>query len=165
MIYYIKDKYKSIRHWYKTCGKYKEHWQFVWFSMFNCFPWDSSYKLKTEYYWLKKSLRYFSEQSYCAKDKNDQIIRYQKICIGLLETILDIRDFWYFDVLNKVTVLTVPVNTKNHHRFPYIVNDYTENRKYESIELYKHSEDEYYKLKAKHLYYKIIREFQDEWWD
>lgn len=163
--YKPKDIYKSIRHWIYTCGKYKQHWKFVSYCMFHCYPWDSDYFLKMQYEWLKKSQAYFNDNCYCSEDKlNNEINRYQRIAIGLLEIMLDIREYWTYDTEAHKIVMHVPYNTRNMYRFPYLgIN--INGKQGMSIDMYEHSPDEYYKYKARYLYFKILRDYSGSWWD
>ena len=161
---YPKKIYKDIRHWYYTCAVYLDHWKNVNYNMFHCFPWDNSYFLKSQYYWIKKSLSYFENNPWCSEDKTEEIIRYQKICLGLLEIMLDIRDFWDYDCDNHNVKMKVYYNIKNKHRFPYRGIS-IDGKSSMTTQMYDHNPDEFYKAKAKYLYYKILRDYSENWWD
>ena len=60
--------------------------------------------------------------------------------------------------------MKVPVNLKNKHRFPYMGIDMNGNKKM-STDIYENCPDEYYKQKAKYLYFKILRDYSENWWD
>lgn len=162
--YKPKDIYSIIRHWIKTCGKYKTHWRFASYSMFHCYPWDYCYFLELQYEWIKKSQEYFNDYCYCSEEKKDEINRYQRIALGCLEIILDKKDYWDYDTKNHKIVMKVPVNLKNKHRFPYMGIDMNGNKKM-STDIYENCPDEYYKQKAKYLYFKILRDYSENWWD
>lgn len=162
--YKPKDIYRSIRHWCYTCGKYKEHWKFASHAMFHNYPWDFDYFLEIQYEWIKKSQAYFKNRPYCSEEKSDEINRYQKICLGLLEIMLDKREYWEYDSENHKSIMKIPVNLKNKQRFPYRGIDLNGNT-YMSTDIYDRNPEEYYKYKAKYLYFKIIRDYADNWWD
>jgi len=161
-----KEIYKNIRHWIRVCGQFRTHWQLVTYSLFHCYPWDYEYFLELQYKWIKKSNQYFNKFNYCSEEKKSEINRYQNICIGLLEIILDKRDFHDYDTKNHKVIMKIPVNLKNKHRFPYMGIDPMTGKKYwNCTQMYENSPDEYYKYKAKYLYYKILRDYADDWWD
>lgn len=160
------DIYKTIRHWLRVCCRFKTHWHFVNYAMFHCHPWDYSYFLNIQYEWLKKSQEYFNHYNYCSEDKKNEINRYQRICIGLLEIMLDKREYWDYDIENKKVIMKIPVNLKNKHRFPYSgINPETGKTVWNCTDIYEHNPDEYYKYKAKYLYFKILLEHAESWWD
>ena len=163
-IYWPKERYKDIRHWCKTCGKYKQHWKFASYCMFHCYPWDQDFLLRLQYEWLKKSQVYFNDHAYCSEDKLKDINKYQRICINLLEIMLNIRDYWDYDNKEKGVIMKIPYNIKNKDRFPYRGIDF-EGNECMSTDMYKDNPDEYYKYKAKYLYFKILRDYSEEWWD
>lgn len=169
IVWYTIDKpkeiYGDIRHWFKTCAKYRSHWKFGVYSLFHCYPWDFSYFLESQYYWLNKSQEYFNDKCYCSEEKLYEINRYQRICIGLIEIILDKRKYWDYDFENKKSIMLVRYNLKNKHRFLYEGVDIKGNYHYPCTEIYEENPEEYYKYKAKYLYFKILREKADNWWD
>ena len=170
IVWYTYDKpkciYKDIRHWFRVCGRFKTHWQLVSYSLFHCHPWDFYYFLELQYRWIKKSNKYFNTYQYCSDEKKDEINHYQNICLGLLEIMLDKRDFYEYDTKNHKTILKIPVNTKNKHRFPYIgVDPETGCDVYNCTQMYDSSPEELYKNKAKYLYYKILKDHGENWWD
>ena len=169
IIYYVidvpKQTYKDIRHWWKTCGKYKQHWKFASYCFFHCYPWDSDYFLKMQYEWLKKSQVYFNDKCYCSEEKlNNEINKYQRKCIGLLETMLNIRDYWDYDNTNKGVIMKIPYNIKNKERFPYRGID-SEGNEIMATDIYERNPEEYYKYKARYLYFNILRDYSEAWWD
>ena len=169
-IYYIYDKpkeiYKDIRHWIRVCAQFRTHWQLVNYSLFHCHPWDYLYFLELQYKWIKKSNQYFNKFDYCSEEKKAEINRYQNICIGLLEIILDKRDFYDYDIKSHKVIMKIPVNLKNKHRFPYRGIDPMTGKEYwNCTQMYEKAPDEYYKYKAKYLYFKILRDYSGEWWD
>lgn len=168
IVFYTIDKpkkiYQDIRHWIRCCAKYIQHWKFVFYCCFHCYPWDQDFLLRLQYEWIKKSQVYFNDHAYCSEDKLKEINRYQKICLGLLEIMLDKRDFSDYDMKNHKVIMNVPYNLKNKERFPYIGIDINGN-KILSTDIYENSPDEYYRYKARYLYYKILRDYSDNWWD
>ena len=159
-----KKIYKDIRHWCHTCGRFKSHWHFANYSMFHCYPWDFNYFLRIQYEWIKKSQQYFNNTCYCSEEKLNEINRYQKICLGLIEIMLDDRDYWHWDDKNKKSVCDIYINLRNKHRFPYRGIDFN-GKSCMSTDIYDKYPEEYYKYKAKYLYFKILRDFADNWWD
>ena len=155
---------RDIMNWILTCGKYKSHWKFVWYCCFHCYPWDKDFMIKTQYYWLKKSQEYFNNRCYCSEDKLNEINRYQRICIGLIEIMLDIRDYWDYDMKSKKVIMKIPYNLKNKERFPYKGID-ANGKECMATDIYENFPDEYYKYKARYLYYKILKNYSDNWWD
>ena len=169
IVFYTVEKpkkiYLDIRHWWKTCGKYKQHWKFVSYCCFYCYPWDNAYFLRTQYEWIKKSQAYFNDKCYCSDEKlNNEINRYQRKCLGLLEIMLDIREYWDYDYEEKKIIMKTSYNIKNKERFPYRGID-AEGNEHMSTDMYENNPEEYYKYKAKYLYYKILRDYSDSWWD
>lgn len=168
LVWYIYYKpmsaYKTVRHWIYTCGRYKSHWQFANDAMFHNYPWDFSYFYEIQYAWIKKSYDYFKTHSWCSEEKNNRVLKYQKICLGLLEIILDKREFWSYDLEEKKVVMHVPCNLRNKDRFKSLCFDQN-GRQYLSSENYEKFPDDYYRTKAQYLYFKIINERVSEWWD
>lgn len=165
IFYKFENVYKDIKHWWKTCGKYKEHWKFVFYSCFHCYPWDSDFFLRIQYEWLKKSQAYFNDQCYCSEEKlNNEINRYQRIAIGCLEIMLDLRNYWDYDINEHRVIMHVPYNIKNKHRFPYRGFN-LEGREIMATDIYENNPEEYYKYKARYLYFKILRDYSGGWWD
>ena len=161
-----KERYGDIKHWFRVCARFKTHWQLVSYSLFHCHPWDFEYFLELQYKWIKKSNQYFNKFDYCSEYKKYEINRYQNICIGLLEIMLDKRDFHEYDSENHQVIMKIPVNLKNKHRFPYIgIDPENGNNVYGCIDMYDRAPDEYYKNKAKYLYFRILRDYADNWWD
>lgn len=164
-IYYQpRGVYRSIRHWFITCAKYKAHWKFANNATFHNYPWDFSYFYGIQRDWIKKSYAYFKNGGYCSDEKSNDILRYQKICLGLLDIILDERDFWDYDMKNHKIILHIPVNLKNKKRFPIMCID-AKGRSFMSTEYFDKNPEEYYRHKAQCLYYKILNERSGEWWD
>ena len=158
--------YKDILHWFRVCFRFKTHRHFANYAMFHCHPWDYYYFLEIQYEWLKKSQEYFNHYNYCSKEKKADINRYQRICIGLLEIILEKKDYKEYDAENKKVIMKVPVNLKNKHRFPYCgINVETGKTVWNCTDIYDNCPDEYYKYKAKYLYFKILRDYAENWWD
>jgi len=168
IIFYTIDKPKKIkgdiRHWCKTCGKYLQHWKFVWYCCFYCYPWDHDFFLHLQYEWLKKSQVYFNDKCYCSEEKLQEINRYQRISIGLLEIMLDIRDYWDYDSDKREVIMKIPYNLKNKERFPYRGIDLN-GKECMATDIYEKNPDEYYKYKARYLYFKILRDYAGNWWD
>lgn len=165
-IYWPMERYKDIRHWFRVCARFKTHWQLVSYSLFHCHPWDSYYFFELQYRWIKKSNQYFNKFNYCGEEKKSEINRYQRICIGLLEIMLDKREFHDYDMKNHKVIMKIPVNLKNKHRFPYIgIDPETGVNVYGCTQMYDNSPDEYYKNKAKYLYFRILRDHCESWWD
>lgn len=163
-IYKPKKIYKDIKHWWRTCGKYLQHWKFVSYCCFHCYPWDSGFFLRLQYEWLKKSQTYFNDKCYCSQEKLDnEINKYQRKCIGLLEIMLDIREYWDYDI-KKGVIMKIPYNLKNKERFPYRGID-SEGNEFMSTDIYERNPEEYYKYKARYLYFKILRDYSESWWD
>lgn len=165
-ILYIKtiEIYKDVYHWYKTCGKYIQHWKFVMYCMFHCYPWDFTFFYRLQYEWLKKSQIYFNDKCYCSEEKINRINKYQRKCISLLEIILNIKDYWDYDHKKKGVIMKIPYNLKNKERFPYIGID-SDGNEILKTDIYEKNPDEYYKYKAIYLYHKILKERAGEWWD
>jgi hypothetical protein len=168
LVWYVYDKpmdiYKTVRHWIYTCGRYKSHWKFAFDAMFHNYPWDFSYFYNIQYDWIKKSYDYFKTNSYCSEDKTNSVLKYQKICLGLLEIINEKREFWSYDLEKKEVVMHIPFNLRNKDRFPALYRDYN-GRQFLSSKNHDRFPEEYYKTKAQYLYYKIISERISEWWD
>jgi hypothetical protein len=164
IIFYCIDKpkkiYKDIRHWWICCGRYIQHWKFVSFCLFHCYPWDENFFLRIQYEWIKKSNKYFNTKCWCSEEKLKDINRYQKISLGLLEIILDIREYWEYDYDKHEVVMKIPCNLKNKNRFPYrgVNNE-------ELTNMYDNHPEEYYKFKARYLYTKILSYYSINWWD
>lgn len=162
---YPQKIYRDVRHWWRCCGKYLDHWRFVWYAMFHCYPWDSSYMFNIERAWIRKSNSYFnSGKAWCGEEKIEEINKYQKICLGLLDTITDKREFWDYDLEAHKVVMKIPVNMRNKHRFPYRGVD-ANGKSCMSTDIYEMCPDEYYRMKAQYLYYKILNEYAGNWWD
>ena len=169
IVFYTVEKpkkiYRDIRHWWRTCGKYLQHWKFVCYACFHCYPWDSDFFLRVQYEWLKKSQKYFNDKCYCSEEKlNNEINRYQRIAMGCLEIMLDIRKYWNYDSNNHKVIMKVPYNLKNKERFPYLGIDF-KGHSGMSTDIYERNPEEYYKYKARYLYFKILRDYAGNWWD
>lgn len=72
IIWYIwdkpKDYYRTVRHWWRCCGRNPWHWKGVWHSMFHSYPWDYIFFWDEQYYWIKKSQWYFENTEQIISD-------------------------------------------------------------------------------------------------
>jgi hypothetical protein len=60
--------------------------------------------------------------------------------------------------------MKIPYNLKNKERFPYRGIDLN-GKECMATDIYEKNPDEYYKYKARYLYFKILRDYAGNWWD
>lgn len=140
-------------------------------------PWDHSYLYQLEYEKIKEMVQY--HEAHKSFVDVEYVIRDMKLCLSLLEIMLERRSLFHFDG-NLIFVDTeekdedgnplkelkgspdfkyrcdVKVNLRNMKRF--VSNE----KAYESYNKMPH---ELYELKAKRLYHKIRYERDGTWWD
>lgn len=140
-------------------------------------PWDYSYLYQLEYEKIKEMVQY--HEAHKSFVDVEYVIRDMKICLSLLEIMLERRSLFHFDGMlvpvdtgekdedgNPLKELKetsdfkyhcdVNVNLRNMKRFVSDENAY---------KFYTNMPHELYELKAKRLYHKIRYERDGGWWD
>lgn len=151
---YIGIMFNTFVCWFNLNVKNPYTWKLMYYSIFKTYPFDYSYiyiilKLK-----IQQSNYYFKHHcKYLDNDYINRIVKYQDICISLIDIMVDDKGIYKLLDNGKWECL-VYVNTKNYKRFVKynVFND----------ELYK---DDLYKQKATYLLSKILCEKSIEWWD
>ena len=165
--FHIKDKYQTIRYWFQVNFN-KYHFKMVW-EAFKGFPHDHSYMWRLERAKLIEMKRYFIYSSDTFSHEGD--IYWINVCIKLLDILIE-DDLWEYQtedgkVYNSDDIIEAPfdsliavfnryVNVKNQTRF---FNVYTDEDIYNSYKHYLYTE------KVKHLYYEILKNKINDWWD
>lgn len=170
---WTKERYKDVRHWFRVCARFKSHWKLVNYVLFHCYPWDFYYFMELQKLWIDKSNEYFKHFDYCDEDKKAEILKYQRICSRLIDIITENYNdlkWWDFDEETHKITPKIHINMRNSYRFPYRgIDPQTGNDVWNCTEMYKNDNGackvEYYKIKAKYLYFKIIKDYADNWWD
>lgn len=129
----------DIKHWFLFITKRKSI-KLVKESLVS-YPYDWVYFLNLQKVKLEQMLEYFTFSQVC---DNNQIIKYIKICINLIDIITD-----------NNYVKPSYINYNNMHRFISPVH----------TDYYKDFQCEYYAEKAKALYFNILNNKLFTWWD
>lgn len=169
-IYYKpKHVYRSIRHWIRVNGN-KTHLKNVWDHMWNVFPWDYSYIYTLTRGQLVEALNYFqSGNSFSPNDK--RIAEKIRLALSLIDIFTERKELWDYDHTNdkklcKPKIYYFKVNMNNKDRFKQKLQNIDDPSKYSySSSYYDNYPEELYKEKARRLYYRLMQEYSEEWWD
>ena len=160
-IYKPMEIYRSIKHWWKCNGQNPYHWKLVWYCMFHHYSWDNSFNWQITKLYIQKSRKYFETHRYASERRVADIIKWQTICINLLDIILENREIWDWD--DNGYKCLVKVNMRNTTRFAYRCTDYRTGKIVMSIASYELEPHELYMAKARRLLLRILDEKSDEW--
>lgn len=193
IIYYLidkpKDKYYSIRHWFK-CNWNKQHYRLV-KQAFVSYGWDFGYLTQLEELQIDKALYWFEHHQIMVDEEYEQImrtLRWAKHCIHYINDDFDLYTFTgdlksvpvekdpetgkLVDSDNqdaelhrldfkdhKYHYLGPKVNTRNAKRF--LNPEFVESKYFQEG----NGLSELYVAKCRHLYYKIREQYTELWWD
>lgn len=168
------DVYYSIRNFFNYKLR-RSHLNVV-KEAFNGYPYDFEFMLELEYAKLKEMLDYHERSHIICEEERKRIIWQLKLAISLLEIISEKRDIFHYDFNENQPLLKekcefgyklledfdsryhcdVNVNTRNVDRFAQ--------NEWEKGYMLK-SPHELYMMKARHLYYRVREQYEQEWWD
>lgn len=159
--YACQRAYQDLRCWFHHNFN-MSHWNLVKESI-TSYPFDYSYFYSIQLVKLRQMYEYFRKSDLTESDKI--VARDIKLAISLLEIFCEYRDLYHYeyslkdsrwlDVFgrNAKYVCDVKVNTRNINRFDH---------KKIVVEKFPH---ELYIEKAKTLYFKILKERSQNWWN
>lgn len=152
--------YNKTRNYFKYFTKYK--WRVIWEAI-KTQPYDYGYLLKLEKAKLKEMEYYFKHSNISFEDK--RIAHDIKLAIKLLDIIDQTKDLFTFDyvtmeekddeiiVKGSEYICLVDVNLRNKDRFG------------KDNDLFEKFPDTLYVAKAENLYYKLMKERLNTWWN
>lgn len=176
LFYRIRDWFGAIQCWLRHCNN-RNHWRMA-KRAFESYPFDYDELLQIERDKLKEMRAYFEKSNITMPETYAQMIRYISLAIRMLDIMLheeklfdyegemktielEEKDengdpYYRLDMSDMVYHCRVKVNMNNLHRFV------PDERQQGVYRLHPH---EFYRLKAKYLYYKIRAYHTEEWWD
>ena len=175
IVWYIynkpKDWYKSVKHWI-YCNFNKEHFNLVKTAFFS-YPWDSYYLDKLNKCQIEKMIKYFEVHNEF-ENSDTNVLRPLKIAKHCLDVKLDDDILSKYDetkpLHERFEYIGPKLNYKNIYRFidcsSFTNIDHIEKSEFYNniISFYEKNPEEYYKLKAENIYYKILKQYADRWW-
>lgn len=177
IIYYLIDKpkdiYLTIKHWF-YCNWNKEHWTLVKYAI-TSYGYDYAYLYELIEAQIEKQVKWFSKHQRMVDEQYNQItksLRWAKYCIHVINNDSDLyhfeggRDFLEENCSVCKTVESLPtyvydgpyVNIKNINRF--INTD-----KKDIYCFWIEHKDILYTEKCKNLFWKIMQQYSELWWD
>lgn len=162
----IKEFYWSLREF--ICNKTKQK---AVKTVFNGYPFDSSYMLQVELDYMKYMKKYFDNSRF-----TDKSMRELNWDINILQLLLN-DDYWSYDhwdcqkqddgtfKFDGSYVCKVYVNTKNIKRFFPKQSNESEESYNKVIQYMLEHQHELYRAKLWHLYNVIRERYMQTWWD
>jgi len=171
IVWYIYDKpkhfYRGVKQWFHSNWN-KEFWNLV-KCVFTSHPWDNYYFDAIQLAHINRMIGWFDKHQIVENHETDidRPLRWVRHCLNvqmndnyLLKYIPEAKD-----IMDRFVYIGPKLNYKNARRFINRTQFHDPVNFDEVIEFYKKNPEEYYKLKAKYLYHKILLHYEDRWWD
>lgn len=173
-ICYLRNPYRTVRCWLRHCFN-KTHWKLI-KCAFTGYPFDHGYLDDLEELKLKEMLEYHLKSHIVAEpSRTHDIIRTLTWAYNLRHILNNDTDLFHFDG----SIYSVPVSgtTLKEIKTDKLVYHYDGPRlnwrnagrflteEQLKCDFWRKHQEEYYHLKAKHLYYLIRERYTEFWWD
>lgn len=171
IVWYIYDKpkdfYRSVKQWFHSNWN-KEFWNLV-KCVFTSHPWDNYYFDVIQLAHINRMIGWFDKHQIVENHETDidRPLRWARHCLNV-----QLNDDYLVkyipeadDIMNRFVYIGPKLNYKNFYRVVNRSQFHGPVNLNEVIEFYKKNPEEYYKLKAKYLYHKILLHYENRWWD
>ena len=164
----IKSIYYQVKDWFKTCCN-KNHFKTVWKTLL-ARPWDYSETYDVLKYRLIETREYFKKTNIIIKESADEIVKEINLALSLYDIISGEKSAGHWEYewnsdFSKETcnplnrLIYVPeryVNLRNATRFARneIIKEY-----------YQKCPNELYEDKARKLFWRVMEQYSQNWWD
>ena len=169
----LKSTYYNTKDWFRNCCN-KNHFKTVW-KTFRARPWEYSETYDVLKYRLIETREYFKKTDIITKESANKIVKEVDLALSLYDIISGEKSAGHFEYCwdPYVDEYKEPlVYTSSLDRLKYIPERYVNLRNADRFarnevikEYYKKCPNELYEDKAKKLFWRVIEQYSQNWWD
>ena len=169
----IKSIYYQVKDWFRTCCN-KQHFKTVWKTLW-ARPWDYSETYDVLKYRLIETCEYFKKSDIIVKESADKIVKEIDLALSLYDIISGDKSAGHFEYCWDPNVdedKEIIKYTSSLNRLKYVPERYVNLKNSDRFarngvmkEYYQKCPNELYEDKARKLFWRVMEQYSQNWWD
>lgn len=169
MFYKLKHAYYNIKDWFRNCCN-RQHFKTVWKTL--CArPWDYSETYEVLKFRLIETREYFKKTNIITKESSERIVKEIDLALSLYDIISGEKSAGHFEYEFDHMIDDIPYSTALN-RLHYVPERYVNLRNADRFArndvmkaYYQKCPNELYEDKARKLFWRVMEQYLQNWWD
>ena len=165
----IKSRYYHVKDWFKNCCN-KNHFKTVW-KTFCARPWDYSETYEVLKLRLIETKEYFKKTDIITAESSERIVKEIDLALSIYDIVSGDKSAGHFEYVFDSSIDDIPYST-SFNRLQYVPERYVNLRNADRFakndimkEYYKKCPNELYEDKARKLFWRMMEQYSQNWWD
>lgn len=169
----LKSRYYHLKDWFRNCCN-KQHFRTVWAAIKNR-PWDYAETYDVLKHRLIETRAYFIKSDIIAKESIDKIVKELDLALSLYDIMSGEKSAGHWEYewddefapFNANETTNKPLNRLKYipERYVNLRNSYRFTNNDVMKTYYKKCPNELYEEKARRLFWKVMAQYSQNWWD